>query len=152
MISPYSYKQPQASNYYHLTNILRYLWDKFWERELEAQLEIKGNELMQIPGERRISLGDNEIELQKLKEYIEKIRDDIVYTLLSFEIERDDIKKLVGDFTNRIYLIERNMRWHHGLKGRCGWERNFWGRWHMFHHLMRRRDPTVNTFLKDRLS
>ena len=113
-------------NYYFLSNILRYFWDKFWEERREHRIEIKGNELIQIPGERTISVSDNNIQLQKLKEYIDAITDEIVYTLLSFEVERDGIHRLVDDFTKRIYLIEREIRWNKGPKGRCGWERNFW--------------------------
>ncbi|MGB6530072.1 MAG: hypothetical protein WBF33_18360 [Candidatus Nitrosopolaris sp.] len=55
MISSYDNEQPQTSNYYFPSNILRYLWDKFWEEKPECRIEIKGNELIQIPGERRIS-------------------------------------------------------------------------------------------------
>lgn len=141
-ISLYDIQRPQASNYYFLFNILRYLWDKFWERVPETRLEIVENgerfELIQIPGKRRISLSDNRIHLEKLKEYIDKITDDIVYTLLSFEVEREYIHRLVSDFIKRIYLIERDIRWNQGVKGRCGWERNFWGRWYVFNRLMRR--------------
>jgi hypothetical protein len=104
------------------------IWAKFWEEKREYGIEIKGNALIQIPGERTISVSDNNIQLQKLKEYIDAITDEIVYTLLSFEVERDGIHRLVDDFTKRIYLIERDIRRNKGLKGRCGWERNFWGR------------------------
>jgi hypothetical protein len=128
IISPYDSQQPQKINYYFLSNILRYFWAKFWEEKREYGIEIKGNALIQIPGERTISVSDNNIQLQKLKEYIDAITDEIVYTLLSFEVERDGIHRLVDDFTKRIYLIERDIRWNKGLKGRCGWERNFWGR------------------------
>jgi hypothetical protein len=55
MISSYDNEQPQTSNYYFPSNILRYLWDKFWEEKPECRIEIKGNELIQIPGEKRIS-------------------------------------------------------------------------------------------------
>ena len=132
IISLYDIQRPQASNYYFLSNIFHYLWDKFWEKKPEARLEIVENgerfELMQIPGRRSISLADNRTQLQKLKEYIDQITGEIVYTLLSFEVERDHICGLVTDFSSRLYLIERDIRWHQGLKGRCGWERNFWRR------------------------
>ena len=138
-ISSYNYKKPQASNYYFLSNILRYLWDKFWESEPEARLEIKGKELMQIPGERKISLSDNNTQLQQLKDYIDRITDDTVYTILSFEVEYNRITQLVDDFANKIGSIERGIRLNKPIKGRCEWERNFWGRWDMFNHLIRRR-------------
>lgn len=66
--------------------------------------------------------------MQKLKENIDTITDEVVFNLLSFEIEHDDIQTLVNEFTTRIRFIERDIRWNKGLKGRCGWERNFWGR------------------------
>jgi hypothetical protein len=105
------------------------LWDKFWEDKPEYRIKIKGNGLIQIPGERTIGLGDDKIQLERIKEYIDSMTDETVYTLLSFEIERNDISQLIENLqSNRIYLIERDIRWNKGLKGRCGWERNFWGR------------------------
>ena len=49
IISPYDNLQPQKTNYYFLSNILR-ISDKFWKEERENGIEIKGNELIQIPG------------------------------------------------------------------------------------------------------
>lgn len=146
-VSKYNSEQPQKSNYYFLSNILKYLWNKFWEEKAEYRMEIEGNELIQIPGKDTICLSDNRTNLKKLKEYIDGITNETVYTLLSFEIERNHIVKLVDDFRKSIYLIERDIRWNKGLKGRCGWERNFWGRWDVFNRLMRRHDPTVNSLL-----
>lgn len=128
IISPYDTQQPQKMNYYFLSNILRYFWDKFWEERQEYRIEIKGDELIQIPGQRTIGVSDNKIQLQKLKENIDAITDEIVFELLSFEIERGDTRTLVIEFTERMHFIERDIRWNKGLKGRCGWERNFWGR------------------------
>ena len=152
IISPYNYKQPQSSNYYHLSNILRYLWDKFWEPEPEARLEIKGNGLMQIPGERSISLSDNEMELQNLKDYIDRITDDTVYTISLYEVEYNRITRLVNDFANKIGSIELGIRLNKPIKGTCEWEHNFWGRLHFFKRFMVRHDPPVNTPKEDPLT
>ncbi|MGB6530073.1 MAG: hypothetical protein WBF33_18365 [Candidatus Nitrosopolaris sp.] len=70
-----------------------------------------------------------------MKEYIDKITSETVYTLLSFEVERNDIEKLVSDFSSRIDTIERDIYLNKPMKGRCKWERNFCGRWDVFKSL-----------------
>lgn len=112
------------NNYYILYNIRHYLWIKFWEEKPKTTLRVmqEGSNYVLASSEfpDRLAIGDNELDLQQLKEYLDGITDEYVNSLRAIESER---KRVVEDFNNFkqvIQVIMRDLSWNRLLRGKCG--------------------------------
>jgi hypothetical protein len=122
----------QQSNFYHFINIPYYIWTEFWEERHESELVItdydnRVHELRKLPGKELIARSEDRDTISRLKEYIDNITIDIIDTLSQFKEERNTLVYDFQSFTASVRDVLDNIAWNKPFKGKCGWEKGFWG-------------------------
>jgi hypothetical protein len=131
-LKEYGYNSDERTNFYHFVNISYYLWTKFWEERPEAELVITDYnnqiyELRKLPGEDILATSNDKDNISKLKQYVDGRTPDVLETLRQLKDERNKIIPDFQNFTNSIHGILDSIYFNRGFKGKCQWERGFFG-------------------------
>ena len=126
-LKEYGYNSDKRSNFFSY-----YLWTKFWEERPEAELVITDYnnqiyELRKLPGEDVLATSDDKDNISKLKKYVDGSTLDVLHSLRQLEDERNKIIPDFQNFTSSIHGILDSIYFNRGFKGKCQWERGFFG-------------------------
>ena len=80
-----------------------------------------------MPGKELIARSEDRDTISRLKEYIDNITIDIIDTLSQFKEERNTLVYDFQSFTASVRDVLDNIAWNKPFKGKCGWEKGFWG-------------------------
>ena len=123
----YDNEKNQHSSFYHLLNVEKYIWRKFWNEDIHLRiLSTRPNEfeLKIEPGLASVAVGDNE-SIESLRTYLESVTPNLVAQLNDLKNKREKVIEHFENFKRTIYLIIHNVKWNKGFKGRCQWERGY---------------------------
>jgi hypothetical protein len=128
----YNQTEDQKSNFYHYSNILYYFWLVYWQsrdgrNEVHPQISHYGN-----ADHPRINTGgdplassDNMEDIRRLYAFLTTMAPDIIDWLARLNVYRNEVIEYYNVFRHNIEYILDDQSWTHPIRGRCGWERQY---------------------------
>lgn len=131
-LQEYASSNDQQSNVYYYSGIVYYFWLVYWQsrdgrHETKPEIIHYGgiHDLRIDPSREPIALADSEDDIRKLQTFLNELTPDVVDWLTRLNHYRNEVIEHYNIFRQNIERILEDQSWTRPVKGRCGWEQQY---------------------------